>query len=76
MNRQQLLDRIDKAWVALQASYAGLPDAQLMEPGVVWEATGKGTLPPAETGHMAGPGLVIWRLIVRVIGSMIGAMDV
>ena len=34
MNRQQLLDRIDSAWVAFQASYAGLPTSLLTEPGV------------------------------------------
>jgi hypothetical protein len=37
MNRQQLLDKVDKAWVALKESYAGLSDAQLAEPGVVGE---------------------------------------
>lgn len=34
VNRQQLLDRLEKAWTALEASYAGLPEAQLTEPGV------------------------------------------
>ena len=34
MNRQQLLQRLDKAWVDFKASYAGLPEEQLMEPGV------------------------------------------
>ena len=34
MNRQQLLQRLDQAWTAFQASYAGLSDAQLMAPGV------------------------------------------
>jgi uncharacterized protein (TIGR03083 family) len=33
MNRQQLLNKIDKAWAELQESYAGLPDAQLAAPG-------------------------------------------
>jgi hypothetical protein len=35
MDRQQLLRKVDKAWVELKAAYAGLPDAQLVEPGVV-----------------------------------------
>src|SRR5690349_13380717 len=35
MKRQQLLNQLDKAWVALQESYAGLSEAQLMKPGVV-----------------------------------------
>ena len=35
MNRQQLLKRIDDAWVALNESYAGLSNAQLLKPGVV-----------------------------------------
>jgi hypothetical protein len=34
MNRQQLLKQLDTAWTAFQESYAGLSDAQLMEPGV------------------------------------------
>lgn len=34
MNKAQLLERLDVAWDALQASYAGLSDAELMEPGV------------------------------------------
>jgi len=32
--RQQLLQRLAKAWVAFNESYAGLSDAQLMEPDV------------------------------------------
>ena len=35
MDRQQLLKKVDKAWVELKESYAGLSDAQLAEPGVV-----------------------------------------
>ncbi|MBA3345458.1 MAG: DinB family protein [Gemmatimonadales bacterium] len=34
MNKEQLLKRIDSAWEALSESYAGLSDAELMEPGV------------------------------------------
>lgn len=34
MNSQQLLKRLDQAWVTLKESYAGLPEAQLTEPGV------------------------------------------
>ncbi|HEX5992093.1 MAG TPA: DinB family protein [Thermomicrobiales bacterium] len=37
MNRQQLLNRLDSAWMAFQASYAGLSDSQLTEPGVAGE---------------------------------------
>lgn len=38
MDRQRLLKRLDTAWRALKESYAGLSEAQLMEPGVsgVW----------------------------------------
>ena len=32
--RQELLKRLDKAWEAFKASYAGLPDSELLEPGV------------------------------------------
>jgi hypothetical protein len=35
MDRQQLLKQIDKTWVDLQESYAGLSDAQLTEPGAM-----------------------------------------
>jgi hypothetical protein len=34
MDRSQLLKRLDKAWMAFKESYAGLPDSELMEPGV------------------------------------------
>ncbi|MGH7599091.1 MAG: DinB family protein, partial [bacterium] len=34
MDRLQLLKRLDKAWVDFKESYAGLSDAELMEPGV------------------------------------------
>ena len=34
MNRQQLLNRLDTAWTAFQASYAGLSDSRLTEPDV------------------------------------------
>ena len=32
---QRLLDRLEAAWAALTDSYAGVPDAELVEPGVV-----------------------------------------
>ena len=32
--RQQLLKRLDTAWCAFQESYAGLPDPELLAPGV------------------------------------------
>ena len=34
MNRGQLLARVDKAWAALEESYARLSDGELMEAGV------------------------------------------
>jgi len=34
LDRRQLLERLDEAWVAFKASYAGLSEAQLLEPGV------------------------------------------
>jgi hypothetical protein len=34
MNEQQLLDRLDTAWMAFQASYAGLSSAHMAVPGV------------------------------------------
>jgi hypothetical protein len=38
VTRSQLLKRLDNAWQALKESYAGLSDAELVEPGVtgVW----------------------------------------
>jgi hypothetical protein len=32
--RQQLLKRLDKAWLAFQGSYAGLSESEFQEPGV------------------------------------------
>jgi hypothetical protein len=34
MDREQLLKRLDKEWMALRESYAGLSEAQMTEPGV------------------------------------------
>jgi len=34
MTKQQLLDKLEKAWADLKASYAGLSAAQMTEPGV------------------------------------------
>ena len=34
MGRPQLLQRLEQAWVDFQESYAGLPEAALLEPGV------------------------------------------
>jgi hypothetical protein len=35
MNREQLLNKLDRAWAALLESFADLPDEHLIEPGVV-----------------------------------------
>src|SRR6266699_5788496 len=35
MDKQQLLKRLEKAWTAINESYAGLSDSQLTEPGVM-----------------------------------------
>jgi hypothetical protein len=34
LDRSQLLKRLDRAWEALKASYVGLSDSELLEPGV------------------------------------------
>ena len=34
MDRRQLLKRLDTAWEAFKASYAGLSDSELLKPGV------------------------------------------
>ena len=34
MDRRGLLERLDKAWLAFNAAYAGLSDARLLRPGV------------------------------------------
>jgi hypothetical protein len=34
MDRAQLLQRLDKAWLEFKESYAGLSDSRLLEPGV------------------------------------------
>lgn len=40
MDRLQLLKRLERAWQTFKESYAGLSDAQLLEPGVMgdWSA--------------------------------------
>ena len=35
MDRLQLLNRLDRAWEALKASYSGLTDSQLLEPDAI-----------------------------------------
>ena len=35
MDKQQLLRQLDQAWASIKESYAGLSNAQLMEPGVM-----------------------------------------
>jgi hypothetical protein len=35
MDKQQVLRKIHTAWAAFEASYSGLPDSKLTEPGVV-----------------------------------------
>jgi hypothetical protein len=35
MNRQQLLQKLARAWTEFKESYAGLSDAQLAEPGIM-----------------------------------------
>ena len=37
MKKDQLLKKLEEAWAALKESYAGLSDAQLLEPGVMGE---------------------------------------
>jgi len=34
VDKRQLLKRLDQAWEAFKQSYAGLPDAELLEPGI------------------------------------------
>jgi hypothetical protein len=34
MDRRRLLERLETAWAAFKASYAGLSDSELLEPGV------------------------------------------
>lgn len=34
MNKQQVLEKIERAWAAFKESYAGLTEEQLLEPGV------------------------------------------
>ncbi len=35
MDKHQFLKKVDQGWAALEAAYAGLPEARLAEPGVV-----------------------------------------
>jgi len=44
MDKQQFLNKLDQAWAALAASYAGLSDAQLAQPGVTGDWSVKDSL--------------------------------
>jgi hypothetical protein len=37
MKKHQLIQKLEKGWMALKESYAGLSEAQLLEPGVMGE---------------------------------------
>jgi hypothetical protein len=49
MRKEQLLERLDKAWTELKESYAGLPDAQLVQTGVVGDWSVKDILAHVST---------------------------
>jgi hypothetical protein len=67
VDRQELLKRLETAWRAFEGSYAGLSEAQLMEPGVTgawsvrdivahvttWEEEALKHLPSILEGHRA-----------------------
>jgi hypothetical protein len=44
MSRRQVLARVDAAWTAFKESYAGLPGAQMTEPGVTGDWSVKDVL--------------------------------
>jgi hypothetical protein len=44
MSRRRVLARVDAAWTALKESYAGLPRAQMTEPGVTGDWSVKDVL--------------------------------
>src|SRR6266850_167743 len=44
MDKQQLLRQLDQAWASIKESYAGLSNAQLMEPGVMGNWSVRDTL--------------------------------
>jgi hypothetical protein len=46
---ERVLRTLDAAWAAFQESYAGLPDAALLEPGVVGDWSGKDVLAHVNT---------------------------
>ena len=46
---ERVLRRLDAAWAAFQESYAGLPDAALLEPGVVGDWSVKDVLAHVNT---------------------------
>ena len=49
MDKQQFLKKVDQAWEAFEAAYAGLPEAQLTEPGVVGDWSVKDLLAHVST---------------------------
>lgn len=54
MNREQLLARLEKAWTALGASYAGLTDAEMTTPGVAGDWSVKDMLAHVATWEEEG----------------------
>src|SRR5215468_4459965 len=39
MTREQVLKRLNDGWLGLKESYAGLPESQLLEPGVTGQCS-------------------------------------
>ncbi|HEX8034860.1 MAG TPA: DinB family protein [Ktedonobacterales bacterium] len=63
MDRQQLLKRLDSAWMEIKESVAGLTDARLMEPGVMGDWSVKDILAHVTTWEEEG--LTYLPLIIR-----------
>ena len=57
MKKHQEFQKLEQAWRALTESYAGLSDAQLMEPGVMGEWSVKDTLGAGD--HLGGGGALV-----------------
>ena len=77
MNQQQLLKRLDAAWAELNASYAGLSDSHLTEPGVLGDWSVKDIL--AHKGRSVitvRPDASVVTLVHRLALERVGALVV
>lgn len=65
MNRQQVLEKLEKAWSGLQEAYAGLSEKQMIEPGTLGEWSVKDILAHVTTWEQEALKYMPWILEER-----------